>query len=533
VKGPVTVTWHAPVFEPDLVVQSLTASDYYPVIGESISVTLIIENLGNAASGSFWTDLFENESVPPTPPVAGDYYWRTSLQPGQRDTCTFSDITCTSSGTWRMYGLTDSNDEIEESNESNNVRGPVNVYWQAVQERPDLVVEEFCIGNEGPEVGDTVHVMVTIRNQGQETAYSFFSSLFYDESFPPYPPSLGDDYVYLSWLHPGETYHVSFYIGNDYAEDWDMYFLVDSYDAVYELDEDNNVLGPEYVTWSYPAKQGPISRYNIMLTAWEYDNVEWVCAANNAAPVSQCSIWTCDYNIDSTYEGVPYLWGGDRYVQEFLNNLANSYRAGAHMGNDCLTGDFEMVGNVCWATGIDCSGFVSRCWWLSKHSTLGLISPLVSTRIRYDQLMQGDALDDTSVSKYGRHVVLFYRRLPADTLEVYEARSYGAPPQNPDSNLVQNRKYVESYFDDRDYYSIHYNNIIGDPPLVPGDCNGDDKVTGADVVYLLTYLYRGGYPPAPLCIGNVNEDGIVSGADVVYLMDYLYRNGPEPQNGCD
>jgi hypothetical protein len=74
---------------------------------------------------------------------------------------------------------------------------------------------------------------------------------------------------------------------------------------------------------------------------------------------------------------------------------------------------------------------------------------------------------------------------------------------------------------------------VGYPPLVPGDCNGDDIVSAGDVVWLLSYLYRGGDPPAPLCIGNVNGDGIVSAGDVVYLMSYLYRQGPDPQNGCD
>jgi hypothetical protein len=69
--------------------------------------------------------------------------------------------------------------------------------------------------------------------------------------------------------------------------------------------------------------------------------------------------------------------------------------------------------------------------------------------------------------------------------------------------------------------------------LVPGDCNGDDIVSAGDIVWLLSYLYRGGDPPAPLCIGNVNEDSRVDGEDLVYILNYLFRYGPPPQNGCD
>jgi hypothetical protein len=65
-----------------------------------------------------------------------------------------------------------------------------------------------------------------------------------------------------------------------------------------------------------------------------------------------------------------------------------------------------------------------------------------------------------------------------------------------------------------------------------GDCNGDDIINVGDVVYLITYLYRGGSPPEPLCVGDVNNDDIVNVGDVVYLITYLYRGGPPPDPDC-
>jgi hypothetical protein len=72
---------------------------------------------------------------------------------------------------------------------------------------------------------------------------------------------------------------------------------------------------------------------------------------------------------------------------------------------------------------------------------------------------------------------------------------------------------------------------IGDMPWwFCGDANKDGNVTGADVVYLITYLFRGGPAPTqfPAGVGDANQDGSVTGADVVYLITYLYRGGPAP-----
>lgn len=64
-----------------------------------------------------------------------------------------------------------------------------------------------------------------------------------------------------------------------------------------------------------------------------------------------------------------------------------------------------------------------------------------------------------------------------------------------------------------------------------GDANGDGAIDIGDVLYLITYLWKGGPPPDPYASGDVNCDGRISLSDVVYLINYLYRDGPPP--GCD
>ncbi|MGB2980097.1 MAG: FlgD immunoglobulin-like domain containing protein [Candidatus Zixiibacteriota bacterium] len=69
-------------------------------------------------------------------------------------------------------------------------------------------------------------------------------------------------------------------------------------------------------------------------------------------------------------------------------------------------------------------------------------------------------------------------------------------------------------------------------PTTRGDVNQDCVVDIGDVVFLISYLFRGGPPPDPLVIGDVNRDDVIDVGDVVYLVSYLYKGGPPPVCGC-
>ena len=61
-----------------------------------------------------------------------------------------------------------------------------------------------------------------------------------------------------------------------------------------------------------------------------------------------------------------------------------------------------------------------------------------------------------------------------------------------------------------------------------GDVNADGIINVGDVVYLVSYLYKGGPQPCPVEAGDVTLDGIVNVGDIVYLVGYLYKGGPPP-----
>ncbi len=61
-----------------------------------------------------------------------------------------------------------------------------------------------------------------------------------------------------------------------------------------------------------------------------------------------------------------------------------------------------------------------------------------------------------------------------------------------------------------------------------GDANHDKKVTVADAVYLVNYLFKGGPAPGLPEAGDANCDGKIRVSDVVYLINYLFKGGPQP-----
>ncbi|HEX9912384.1 MAG TPA: dockerin type I repeat-containing protein, partial [candidate division Zixibacteria bacterium] len=61
-----------------------------------------------------------------------------------------------------------------------------------------------------------------------------------------------------------------------------------------------------------------------------------------------------------------------------------------------------------------------------------------------------------------------------------------------------------------------------------GDANRDSKVSLADIVYLINYLFKFGPTPEPNQSGDANCDGKVSLGDIVYLINYLFKFGPAP-----
>ncbi len=125
------------------------------------------------------------------------------------------------------------------------------------------------------------------------------------------------------------------------------------------------------------------------------------------------------WRVDQENTGIPYKWGGFDSLASFDTGL----RAGKAAG-DLYNAEKRRQGGAAvssHAVGIDCSGFISRCWRLSSKrgtSTLpGICVRLKST----SELLPGDILNAA-----GGHVVLFVRWLDGEKrrAEFYEAEPF-------------------------------------------------------------------------------------------------------------
>jgi len=64
--------------------------------------------------------------------------------------------------------------------------------------------------------------------------------------------------------------------------------------------------------------------------------------------------------------------------------------------------------------------------------------------------------------------------------------------------------------------------------VICGDANGDGVIDLGDVLYIVSYLYKGGPAPDPLEAADCTCDGTIDLGDLLYLVTYLYKGGPAP-----
>lgn len=118
-------------------------------------------------------------------------------------------------------------------------------------------------------------------------------------------------------------------------------------------------------------------------------------------------------------EGVPYQWGGFSTLAEFDAGV----RAGKAAGDVYTSEKRRMLDDAVStsAVGIDCSGYISRCWKLDRsYSTREL--PLLCTRIDWKELQPGDILNT-----HNAHCLLFAGWLDGQHKQLL-AYETGCPP---------------------------------------------------------------------------------------------------------
>ncbi|MGE9266514.1 MAG: hypothetical protein ACQKBY_00335 [Verrucomicrobiales bacterium] len=126
------------------------------------------------------------------------------------------------------------------------------------------------------------------------------------------------------------------------------------------------------------------------------------------------------WRVGEANRGMPYKWGGFDTPESFLLKIKHGHPAGDRYSAAKREQLEKAVSRE--AAGIDCSGFISRCWNLSRHYSTrelpGLCRPLES----FAELKAGDLLN-----KHNDHALLFHR-WDAPDKSAFLAFEAGAPP---------------------------------------------------------------------------------------------------------
>lgn len=111
----------------DLSVLAITKTPYYPRAGESMSVTVSARNSGTTEASSFYLDWYANRASAPGVNQYGDQFQKFSSLAGGTTTSMTKNYTYSAPGVYSMYAQADTDQQVEETNEGNNVLGPQSV----------------------------------------------------------------------------------------------------------------------------------------------------------------------------------------------------------------------------------------------------------------------------------------------------------------------------------------------------------------------------------------------------------------------
>lgn len=159
--------------------------------------------------------------------------------------------------------------------------------------------------------------------------------------------------------------------------------------------------------------------------------------------------------------GMPYKWGGFDTPRQFAERLTQSVPSGSipTAAGDMGTADKQKAGDNAvsrFAAGIDCSGFISRCWRLDRPYSTRELPKLCNPLFSWEELQPGDILIIP-----GQHVLMF---IAWDTKDHsgFTAREAGPLPVWKCAEHSLNTSYLQSL----GYRPMRYRNMVNTSPSI-------------------------------------------------------------------
>lgn len=172
-----------------------------------------------------------------------------------------------------------------------------------------------------------------------------------------------------------------------------------------------------------------VTRDEVLATAYRYTQVQWMPEERHirhGVDSRGIVVHTPDQSITQhggsrgwwqpgmPAKSMPYQWGGFDTPETFLEKIAAGKKAGDVA--DAAKRKLGDAGTSAESCGIDCSGFVSRCWNLKRPYSTRELHQICDRLPSYDHLRPGDILLND------RHVVIFAQWIvPGVEMGAYEA----------------------------------------------------------------------------------------------------------------
>jgi len=209
---------------PDLAVISLTHDPADPTILDTITITAVVKNVGNAeATTSTLSIEVEGESTPalfeiPILPIGAEFEVE-------------REVTIDTPGTYEVTAMADAPEEIIELDEENNV---LTDEIEVKGIGPDLIVESLTHDPVDPTTWDNITFTAVVKNDGTTSAGASKLEL-----------RVGGETVAPTYdvpaLDPGETFEVERTVNLPVAQGYTATATADIENVVEEYNEDNNV----------------------------------------------------------------------------------------------------------------------------------------------------------------------------------------------------------------------------------------------------------------------------------------------------
>ena len=199
-----------------------------------------------------------------------------------------------------------------------------------------------------------------------------------------------------------------------------------------------------YILFPFLLKGVVLSRDDVILTASQYVNIgEWTPKVDSTKAVTPTwhswytTLWggNDSLNISPPYDRLAYCWGGFDPPSGFKNRVEYGFVPAGGQG----TSKYGWIASN-YIAGIDCAGFVLRCWGINSYSTWQQLKN-ISIGIDPSKLKRGDWLN-----KPGHHQML-YESGDIHCPNVYESTSdYHDPNHYPGVQHNYNRDTKNEYY---------------------------------------------------------------------------------------